>query len=140
MDFEDAYFLSPALRGDWAPLIRYIETDGQLTAKMRKFLAEVLRGEIKRPNNRAPTVATAQRHLGMAFFVLCRRREGLKLAAAIDRTAERFDADRRTVQRAIKRWRGKDLEAAAETIFSELPELEQILIDKPRVEQPADDI
>jgi hypothetical protein len=137
MNFEDEYFLRPALRGDWGLLIRYIETDGQLTGEMRKFLAGVLRGEIKRPNNRAPTVATAQRHLGMAFFVLCRRREGLNLAAAIDRTAEQFGADRRTVQRAIKRWRGKDLEAAAEAIFSELPELREILVDKQHVEQPA---
>ena len=73
--------------------------------EMRAFVAGLLRQEIKRPQNRA---AGARRIFGprgvleRVRFFLSLRPDETGREAAIGKTAEKFGADRRTIQRDIK--------------------------------------
>ena len=49
----DKGVLLAARDGDWGSLARYLEAGELVTPDIRKFLSEVLRGDRKRPNNRA---------------------------------------------------------------------------------------
>jgi hypothetical protein len=72
---------------------------------MRTFVAGVLRQEIKKPQNRA---AGARRIFGpggvfeRVRFLLSLSANGVGREAAIAMTAEKFDTDRRTIQRDLK--------------------------------------
>jgi hypothetical protein len=75
--------LAAARNGDWEELARFIEDGGPVRGvEVRKFLAAVLRGEISRPNNRAPKVATQRRLLALAFLHSALRRRGLNAGQA----------------------------------------------------------
>lgn len=98
-----------AKRGDWDSLADYIEVSRMGNKEMRAFVAGVLRQEIKKPRRRSPS---AKRFYGpgsviekVRFFLLLSA-NGVGREAAIDMTAEKFGADRRTIQRDIKRGKG----------------------------------
>jgi hypothetical protein len=93
------------MRGDWGCLADYIEASRMGNKEMRTFIAGVLRQEIKKPPNRG---AGARRIFGRGGviervrFFLSLRPDETGREAAIDRTAEKFGIDRRTIQRDIK--------------------------------------
>src|SRR5262249_484196 len=95
-----------AKKGDWGFLADHIEASRMGNQEMRTFVAGVLRQEIKRPPRRSPT---AGRLFGpgsvieKARFFLLLRADGVGREAAIDMTAEKFDTDRRTIQRNLKK-------------------------------------
>jgi hypothetical protein len=93
--------------GDWGLLASYIMDGGTITEPMRAFLADVLLGNVKRPNNRPQRATTFLRSRLIAEYVL-RREATVGREAAIGEACERFGTeeaiDRRTVQRALKMW------------------------------------
>jgi hypothetical protein len=91
--------------GDWDYLAVYIEDGGIISGEMRGFLAEILRGKIKRPNNRPGKLLTRAKSFLIAKFVLEQEGAGKRTEKAIADAVERFEVDRRTVQRALKTWR-----------------------------------
>jgi hypothetical protein len=89
--------------GDWTPLAEYIGTGGALTKKMRAFVARVLRGEEKRPPNKTVSRAKDWEYLRWGLFVAAvEAARGVTRAAAIDKAAEAFGVDRRTIYDGIK--------------------------------------
>ena len=94
-----------AKRGDWGCLADYIEVSRMGNKEMRTFVAGVLRQEIKKPQNRA---ARSRRIFGpggvfeRVRFLLSLSENGVGREAAIAMTAEKFDTDRRTIQRDLK--------------------------------------
>jgi hypothetical protein len=108
-DFEqylNASALEVARRyGDWDYLAIYLEDGGFISDEMRAFLAAVLRGEKKRPPNRAQTAMNHARHKLLAMAVLNHKSKGKNTEAAINAVCEHNNVDRRTVQRALKTWR-----------------------------------
>ena len=112
-EFGDRWFLRPAIEdGDWDALAGHLERGFPVTPALRKFLAEVLRGEVRRPKNRPIKAATRTRQLKVAAFVF-----DLKQAGARDpikqATEAGFGMDRRTVQRAVAAWPEMNEELAA---------------------------
>jgi hypothetical protein len=97
--------LSWARRGDWNTLAEYILHDGRITDEIRKFLASILKREIKAPNNRAPSFRTFAGPGGLLervrFFVSLVD-QGVPREQAVDLTAEKFGVDRRSVRRDLK--------------------------------------
>jgi hypothetical protein len=102
---EDALFFAMewARRGDWEPLAVYLELGGLISDKARAFLVAVLRGE-KKPNNRAPSSIASIKSAFRADFVLNEERHGQKREHAINKAADVFEVDRRTIQRDLKEW------------------------------------
>src|SRR5262249_3762284 len=98
-----------AKKGDWGFLADHIEASRMGNKKMRTFVAGVLRQEIKRPPRRSPTAARIfgpGSVIERARFFLLLRANGVGREAAIDMTAEKFDTDRRTIQRNLKEGEG----------------------------------
>jgi hypothetical protein len=89
-----------AARGDWRYLANHIEEHGIINRSIRAFLVQVLRQQVARPNNRAPTQWKTMESLLRAMCVRGELDRGLKKEAAIDRVAEQFEIDRATVRRA----------------------------------------
>jgi hypothetical protein len=92
-----------ARRGDWEPLAVYLELGGHLSEHARAFLAAVLRGK-KRPNNRAKTGVASLTSFIRALSVTEEERRGEKRERAINKAADEFEVDRRTIQRDLKEW------------------------------------
>jgi len=117
-DTELEFAVRWANQGDWGCLADYIEESRMGNKEMRTFVVGVLRQELKKPPRRAPT---ARRLWGQvmdrARFFLLLTANGVGREDAIDMTAEKFGADRRTIQRDIKR--GKN----AAMFFDSLTEL-----------------
>jgi hypothetical protein len=85
--------------GDWNPLAEKVASDAPLFADERAFIADVLRGK-KKPANRAPAYKTIARQAGMALAVLQLQMKGASTEQAVDKVAEEFGVDPRTVRRA----------------------------------------
>ena len=92
-------------RGDWEPLAVYVELGLPLPKIARTFIAAVLRGK-KRPNNRVKTAFAFIKSMARAMFVLDEEERGEKRERAIDKAADEFGVDRRTIQRDLKKWGG----------------------------------
>ena len=101
-ELEDDALVRFALDGDWKPLISYIEKGGDINGDIRNFILDVLKGKVRRPNNRPRRAATLLRHAKIAWHVRKWRAGGLRPEAAIEKAIQTFDVDRRTVQRALK--------------------------------------
>ena len=97
-----------AKRGDFDALADCIERGFDLPPEpaFRTFLADIVRGKIKRPASRPVKTATAHRDLEIAAFVHWRRQSGD--SAPIQRAVDFFWADRRAVQRAARQWQDKN--------------------------------
>lgn len=94
-----------AKKGDWECLAEYVEASRMGTGEMRSFLASVLRQEIKKPARRVPTFKRLAGPNGLferVRFFLSLLDQGMQREHAIDQTAEKFHADRRTIQRNLK--------------------------------------
>ena len=100
----DKWVLLAARDGDWESLARYLEAGEPVTPDIRKFLIEVLRGDRKRPNNRAPLANTLTREYEIAEFVMKLEAAG-KRRGAIAEAEKKFHCSRSTVQRALKKYR-----------------------------------
>lgn len=90
--------------GDWDLLAGYIEDGGAISNEIRMYLVGILRGET-RSNNRPSKAQTLFWHRMIANFVLKREAGGVRPEAAIREACDCFGIDRRTVQRARKKWR-----------------------------------
>jgi hypothetical protein len=101
-DYLDSAILEPAEHGDWSVLARHIEQGGELTDSMRKFVASILRGKIRRSANRPPSVATIYRHIRIGAYVHTQQNNGLTRTNAIKKAVERYGVDARTVHRILK--------------------------------------
>ena len=97
----DKAVLLMARDGDWGSLARYLEAGEPVTPDIRKFLSEVLRGDRKRPNNRAHLANTMNREYEIAEFVMKLEDAG-KRRGAIAEAEKKFHCSRSTVQRAVK--------------------------------------
>jgi hypothetical protein len=97
--FGNYYFLDPAKAGDWGALADYLERGGPVTPAMRKFLAEILRGEKRRPR-RPRRAATQTRALEVGGYVELQRQEGAR--DPIRRAEKLFQVSRRSVQTAAR--------------------------------------
>jgi hypothetical protein len=89
-----------AERHDWQELARYIASGGEITPEIKKFIAAVLRGEVKRPKKRPPSGPAADRHRDVATFVYLARRFGIKNAT--QKAAQKYNLDHRSVQRLLR--------------------------------------
>ena len=101
-ELEDDALVPFALDGDRKPLISYIEKGGEINGDKRNFILDVLKGEVRRPNNRPRRAATLLHHAKIAWYVRKWRADGLRPEAAIEKAMQTFGMDRRTVQRALK--------------------------------------
>jgi hypothetical protein len=99
---EDDALVPFALDGDWEPLASYIEKGGDINNDMRKFIVDVLKGKVRRPKGSPPRAKTLLHHAEIAWHVRKWRTQGLGPEAAIEKVMEKFNIDRRTVQRALK--------------------------------------
>jgi hypothetical protein len=98
------------ITGDWELLASYIVDGCLITPAMREFLADILLGRVKRPNNRPVKARTLLWHRIIADFVLKREAAGMSTEVAVTEARIHFsengkEMDRRTVQRALKTWR-----------------------------------
>jgi hypothetical protein len=97
--------LAWAKKGDWSILADYIEGGGWIGHEIRRFLISVLRQEMPKPNNRAPAFKTVLGANGITervrFFISLEQR-GVGRECAIDETAEKFNTNRRTIQRKLE--------------------------------------
>jgi hypothetical protein len=100
----DKWVLLKARDGDWGSLALYLEAGQPVTPLIRKFLSEVLRGERKRPNNRAHLGSTTTREMEIAEFVMKQEDAG-KRRGVIAEAEKKFHCSRSTVQRALKKHR-----------------------------------
>ena len=57
-ELEDDALVPFALDGDRKPLISYIEKGGDINGDIRNFILDVLKGKVRRPNNRPRHAAT----------------------------------------------------------------------------------
>src|SRR5262249_19697069 len=109
------FVLRGAKNGDWGLLALYIEIGGAVTPAMRNFLTAVLRGENKRPNNRAMKFETEVLSNMRAVSPLARMRDGENSKTrAIEKTAETYSVDVRTVQRDKAKLSGGPMPQMAE--------------------------
>jgi hypothetical protein len=88
--------------GDWSVLADHIEGGHRIDKEIRKFLVSILRQEIPKPNNRAPKFETYLRGIEKARFVLSLEEKGIKRNRAIDKAAEKFGVERRTIERSLE--------------------------------------
>jgi len=95
-------FLDPAEHGDWDILATHIEQGGKLTDAMRKFVAKILRGEVKRSANRPFSMKTIYQHVRIGAYVRTQQKKGLTRTNAIKQAAERYGLNVRTVKRVLK--------------------------------------
>jgi hypothetical protein len=94
-----------AKKGDWSILADYIEGGGWIGHEIRRFLISVLRQEIRKPNNRAQAFKTVFGVNGIVErvrFFLSLEQRGVGRERAIDETAEKFNTNRRTIQRNLE--------------------------------------
>jgi hypothetical protein len=112
-------FLKPAIEdGDWDPLADYLDRGFPLTAAIRNFLVEVLRGEQKRPKSHRPKkMVTPTAYLEVAAFVLDLKQKGARDPIK-QATEAGFGMDRRTIQRAVAAWPNLTAETAAEIMVA----------------------
>jgi hypothetical protein len=105
MTYYNEDVLKPAIHGDWDLLSEHIEKGFDITDEMRKFLVGVLRGTVKRPNNRPAKRATETRKDSIAIYAATLESQGLSATEATEKAMDKFAADRRTVQRALEQRR-----------------------------------
>jgi hypothetical protein len=89
-----------ARNGDWKDLASYVEHHRVDNRELRAFIAAIIRGKQKRPNNRPPTrksQARRCRRVVWAVYV-----DGMGKEAAIDKVADEMGLHRRTIQRDLK--------------------------------------
>jgi hypothetical protein len=86
--------------GDWEPLAEKVASDAPLSADERAFIADALRGKVKRPANRVQSRATIVRKVRMTWAVSWQRLRGASAEQAVATVAEQFNTDPRTVRRA----------------------------------------
>src|SRR5262249_27422643 len=96
-----------AERGARGPLATYIDARGVITDEVRNFLVGVLRGERAEPSNRPPSPYAYKKSCLRAEFVFAHEKYGEKRERAIDKAADTFGVDRRTIQRDLKKWGAK---------------------------------
>ena len=91
--------------GDWQFLGWYVQDyGGVVTDELRKLLGDILKGKVKRPNNRATSTNAMIKHVSMAQRVAALRAGGCSATEAEGRVMERYGVDRRTVQRAVRKY------------------------------------
>ena len=93
--------LDGARVGDWAPLIEYLESDWPMTMKVRKVLAKILKGELKRPNNRAPKEKTSWKYQGIACMIGGLKFEGLPTTSIVAQVASSYKLSERTIYKVM---------------------------------------
>ncbi len=98
VELEPEEVVRHGMRGHWRALAWYLRRGYPISDELRLYLADVLDGKVKRPNNRIASAATEIRNREMMFHLETLRAEGVKNAE--DTVAETFGVDRRTVQRA----------------------------------------
>jgi hypothetical protein len=89
--------------GDWKRLTDYVANGGRITSEKRKFLAAVLRREVRKPNNRAASFAGSagvDGALKSVLFVLSLEQE-LGRRGATSAAARKFNMSRRSIQQAL---------------------------------------
>ena len=90
--------------GDWKRLTDYVANGGRITSEIRKFLAAVLRREVRKPNNRAASFAGSDAAVDGALksvlFVLSLEQE-LGRRGATSAAAKKFNVSRRSIQQAF---------------------------------------
>jgi hypothetical protein len=89
-----------AKRHDWQELASYIASGAEITPEIRKFVAAVLRGEVKRPKKRPLSSTVSSRHHDVATFVFLARRLGIKNAT--QKAGQNYNLGHRSVQRILK--------------------------------------
>jgi hypothetical protein len=91
-----------ARNGDWKDLASYVEHHRVDNRELRAFIAAIIRGKQKRPNNRPPTRKSQAessrrcRRVVWAVYV-----DGMGKEAAIDKVADEMGLHRRTIQRDL---------------------------------------
>ena len=89
--------------GDWKRLTDYVANGGRITSEIRKFLAAVLRREVRKPNHRAASFAGSagvDGALKSVLFVLSLEQE-LGRRGATSAAAKKFNMSRRSIQQAL---------------------------------------
>jgi hypothetical protein len=100
--------LKPAQEdGDWEPLAKHIESGGEITDAIRKFIAGILRGEISRKRQRPRKESVRDLGEWIAYFVVERERDGMRTGRAIEMAAKKFRVTPRTVQRKLAAYRSQ---------------------------------
>jgi len=104
-----------ARQGNWEVLADHISSGAPLNIEVRKFMAGVLRGQIKRPNKRPPTVEAGRKQYLLAEQVVLHKSKGLGTTAAVNAVAEAMGLDdTRATWEAWRVW-GKALWQARKT-------------------------
>jgi hypothetical protein len=125
-----------ARNGDWGDLASYVERH-RVDNRVRAFIGAIIRGEKRRPNNRAPTRKSKSESRERAGRVVWFTQiDGMGREAAIDKVADEVGVHRRTVQRDLEKHRHhllKDLDRMlpmwefAEEAKQEMPSLSSLL-------------
>jgi len=85
--------------GDWARLMHCLDT-GIATDEMRALAVAIASGKRRRESNRPPTRKTYNKNRLIADFLLRRLGDGGNLESAKDATQEKFEINRKKVERA----------------------------------------
>ena len=97
--------LDYARNGDWGDLASYVERHRVDNRELRAFIGAIIRGEKRRPNNRAPTRKSYSEGRERAGRVIWFNKiDGMGREAAIDKVAEGAGVHRRTVQRDLAKY------------------------------------
>jgi hypothetical protein len=109
-----AFALRVARHGDWGAMADHLRHKGKVTPEIVNFLAEVLERKIRPPNNRAQTQRAAHARFRRAGLALSMMKEQGSRDDVLNVVADRFDVDRRTIERDIR-----ELKAAMQELFGE---------------------
>jgi len=104
MPLQDTALARAQEMGDRNEFARYLEKGGEVTDEMRKFLADVLRGDKRKNTHRPREERIETRNQTIALMVLRLKDSGVRPTAAKQLAAEKFNLDFRSVQRASAKW------------------------------------
>jgi hypothetical protein len=135
--FEDLHFwrdhfcTDPDSRNDWSLWAEYIEGGGALFDEFRVFLAQVLRGDEKRPLRRPKnTYAKKSRDLEIMLAVYLLETEGIKRDDAVKQAAKHFAVNERTVRRVLERLLPRAIQRAIDAMQKRMHARKQALFER----------
>src|SRR5262249_40667914 len=99
LEYERRLDMQFIQNGDWARLMHCLDT-GIATDEMRALAVAIASGKRRRESNRPPTRKTYNKNRLIADFLLRRLGDGGNLESAKDATQEKFEINRKKVERA----------------------------------------
>jgi hypothetical protein len=111
---------NPYSRKDWNLWAEYIEGGGSLFDELRVFIAQVLRGDEKRPAHRPKNTDAKKYRDVMMLAVYMLEADAMKPDEAVKQTAKHFAVNERTVRRVMVRLLPRTIQQSIDTTRKEI--------------------